>query len=95
MSAALDVLRPHPHLELIWASPREVLNLIQADEIGCLMIMVTHDFLRKLSDLGRALDEFPLATVTMFYEHGQAADYSLRTAASAAHRRAMARAGPR
>jgi transaldolase len=83
MSAALDVLRPHPHLELIWASPREVLNIIQAAEIGCHVITVTHDLLRKLSSLGRDLDEFSLATVRMFYEDGQAAGYSLRTAATA------------
>jgi transaldolase len=83
MSAALDVLRPHPHLELIWASPREVLNIIQAAEIGCHVITVTHDLLRKLSSLGRDLDEFSLATVKMFYEDGQAAGYTLRTAATA------------
>jgi transaldolase len=83
MAAALDALRPHPHFELIWASPREVLNIIQAAEIGCHVITVTHDLLRKLSTLGRDLDEFSLATVRMFYEDGQAAGYSLRTAATA------------
>ena len=81
MSAALDVLRPYPHLELIWASPREVLNIIQADAIGCHVITVTHDLLRKLSSLGRDLDDFSLATVKMFHEDGQAAGYTLRTPA--------------
>jgi transaldolase len=83
MSAALDALRPHPHLELIWASPREVLNIVQADAIGCHVITVTHDLLRKLSSLGRDLDEFSLATVRMFYEDGRAAGYSFCTPASA------------
>jgi transaldolase len=83
MSAALDVLRPYPHLELIWASPREVLNIIQADAIGCHVITVTHDLLRKLSSLGRDLDDFSLATVKMFHEDGQAAGYTLRTSATA------------
>ena len=82
MSAALDVLRPHPHLELIWASPREVLNIIQADAIGCHVITVTHDLLRKLSSLGRDLGDFSLATVKMFHDDGQAAGYTLRTPAS-------------
>ena len=82
MSASLDALRDHPHLELIWASPREVLNIIQADEIGCHVITVTYDVLRKLSTLGMDLDEFSLATVKMFHDDGQAAGYSLRTAAS-------------
>lgn len=83
MSASLDVLRPHPNLELIWASPREVLNIVQAGAIGCDVITVTHDLLRKLSTLGRDLDEFSLATVKMFYEDGQAAGYSLGTPATA------------
>jgi transaldolase len=82
MSAALDALRSHPHLELIWASPREVLNIVQADAIGCHVITVTHDLLRKLSTLGKDLDEFSLETVKMFYEDGQAAGYSLRAPAS-------------
>jgi transaldolase len=81
MSAALDALRPHPHLELIWASPREVLNIIQADSIGCHVITVTHDLLPKLSSLGKALDEFSLETVKMFYDDGRAAGYSLPAAA--------------
>jgi transaldolase len=83
MSAALDSLRPHPYLELIWASPREVLNIVQAAGIGCDVITVTHDVLRKLSTLGKDLDEFSLETVKMFYEDGQAAGYSLRAPAPA------------
>jgi transaldolase len=82
MSAALEALRPHPHLELIWASPREVLNIVQADAIGCHVITVTHDLLRKISTLGKDLDEFSLETVKMFYADGQAAGYSLPTAAA-------------
>ena len=81
MSAALDTLGSYPHLELIWASPREVLNIVQADAIGCHVITVTHDLLRKLAVLGKDLDEFSLETVKMFYADAQAAGYSLRTAA--------------
>jgi transaldolase len=77
MAESLVLIRPHPNLELIWASPREVLNLVQADAIGCHIITVTHDLLAKLDSLGRDLDEFSLETVRMFHRDGQAAGYSL------------------
>lgn len=77
MRNSLDVLRPHPNVELIWASPREVLNIVQAHEIECDIITVTHDLLGKLSTLGKDLDRFSLETVQMFYEDGQAAGYQI------------------
>jgi transaldolase len=86
MAESLDHARAHPNVELIWASPRELLNLVQADSIGCHIITVTHDLLAKIGSLGRDLDEFSLATVKMFFQDGEAAGYSLRTAAGAAHR---------
>ena len=86
MSESLEHASAHPNVELIWASPRELLNIVQADSIGCHIITVTHDPLAKMGSLGRDLDEFSLATVKMFYEDGQAAGYSLRTAASTAQR---------
>jgi transaldolase len=86
MTESLEHASAHPNVELIWASPRELLNIVQADSIGCHIITVTDERLEKIGTLGRDLDEFSLATVKMFYEDGQAAGYSLRTAASAAHR---------
>jgi transaldolase len=86
MTEALEHARAQPNVELIWASPRELLNIVQADSIGCHIITVTHDLLEKMGSLGRDLDEFSLATVKMFFEDGHAAGYSLRTAASAAYR---------
>jgi transaldolase len=83
MTESLEHASAHPNVELIWASPRELLNIVQADSIGCHIITVTHDLLEKIGSLGRDLDEFSLATVKMFYEDGQAAGYSLRTPASA------------
>jgi len=77
MVAALDTLRPLPDVELIWASPREVLNIVQADRIGCHIITVTHDLLAKLHLLGRDLDEFSLDTVRMFHRDASAAGFSL------------------
>jgi transaldolase len=77
MADAVELLEPYPHLELIWASPRELLNIFQADAIGCDVITVTHDVLKKLDGVGRDLDDYSLATVQMFYDDAQAAGYSL------------------
>ena len=77
MTDALRLLDPHEHIELIWASPRELLNIVQAASIGCHIITVTHDILKKLPTLGRDLDEFSLDTVQMFHRDAQAAGYSL------------------
>ena len=77
MEDALAVLRARPHIELLWASPREILNVVQADEIGCHIITVTHDLLKKLPVLGYDLDRFSLDTVRMFFEDARAAGFSL------------------
>jgi len=77
MRESLDILKPHPDIELLWASPREVLNIVQADEIGCHIITVTHDLLKKLPTLGKDLTEFSLDTVKMFFKDGQAAGFAL------------------
>ena len=77
MAAALAVIRDVPNVELIWASPREVLNVVQAAEIGCHIITVTHDLLRKLPGLGKDLDRFSLETVEMFHHDATSAGYSL------------------
>jgi transaldolase len=77
MTEALGVLRDFPSLELIWASPRELLNIVQAAQIGCHVITVTPDILKKLPTLGRDLDEFSLDTVRMFRRDAEAARYSL------------------
>jgi transaldolase len=74
---ALDALADHPHLELIWASPREVLNLFEADAAGCHVITMTHDLLRKLALVGKDLDEFSLDTVRMFFNDAEAAGFTL------------------
>jgi transaldolase len=64
-------------MELIWASPRELLNVVQAHEIGCHVITVTHDLLKKLPSLGKDLDTFSLETVKMFANDAISAGYSL------------------
>ena len=75
MRESRAVMRPQPQLELIWASPREILNLVQADSIGCHIITVTHDLLKKLPGLGKDLTEFSLDTVRMFHRDALAAGY--------------------
>jgi transaldolase len=77
MREALQIVKPHGAIELLWASPREVLNIVQADEIGCHIITVTHDLLKKLPTLGKDLTEFSLDTVKMFYRDGQAAGFAI------------------
>jgi transaldolase len=77
MAAAVELLRPYPNVELVWASPREVLNIFQADAIGCHIITVTNDILKKLDLVGKDLDNFSLDTVKMFYEDAQKAGFRL------------------
>ena len=77
MASALDLLRPAPLLELLWASPREILNLVQAEAIGCDIITITHDLLKKIDGLGRSLDEVSLATVRMFHDDAAASGFLL------------------
>ena len=77
MAAAVEILRPHPGCELIWASPRELLNVFQADAIGCHIITVTPDVLKKLSLVGKDLDTYSLETVKMFRSDAVAAGFSL------------------
>jgi transaldolase len=77
MAEAIKRLEESPNTELIWASPRELLNIFQADEIGCHVITVTNDILKKLSLVGKDMDSYSLETVKMFYDDGQAAKYTL------------------
>ena len=77
MAEAVDILRDAPRAELIWASPRELLNIFQADAIGCHIITVTNDILKKLALVGKELDDYSLDTVKMFFEDGRKAGFSL------------------
>src|SRR5882762_2358073 len=77
MAAAVELLRPYSNLELIWASPRELLNIFQADAVGCHIITATTDILKKLQLVGRNLEEYSLDTVRMFYDDAQKAGYRL------------------
>jgi transaldolase len=77
MMAALELTRAAPNAELIWASPRELLNIFQADAMGCPIITATHDILKKIPLIGHDLDEFSLDTVKMFCNDARQAGYTL------------------
>jgi transaldolase len=77
MAESLRILKPRPKAELLWASPREVLNIFQGDEIGCHIITVTADHLKKLSLVGKDLDAYSRETVGVFYKDATAAGYSI------------------
>ena len=76
MAEAVGILANRPKAELLWASPRELYNIVQADSIGCHIITATHDILRKLPLVGYSLDEYSLDTVRMFYRDAVAAGLS-------------------
>ncbi|MBM3784021.1 MAG: transaldolase [Acidobacteria bacterium] len=79
LKAALRIMAPYPNLELIWASPRELLNLVQASEIGCHIITVTADILGKLPLVGKDLEQYSLETVQMFRNDALASGFSIET----------------
>ncbi len=77
MAACVAAIRSEPQIELIWASPRELLNVFQADAIGCHIITVTHDVLKKLALVGKDLAQYSLETVKMFHSDAVAAGFNL------------------
>jgi transaldolase len=83
MTECVKILKAKPKAELIWASPRELLNIFQADSIGCHIITATNDILKKLSLVGKDLDAYSLETVEMFYKDAKAAGYTIATRAAA------------
>jgi transaldolase len=77
MAAAVEMVRSYPGIELIWASPRELLNIYQAEAIGCDIITATGDILKKLALVGKPLADYSLETVEMFYKDAHQSGFSL------------------
>jgi transaldolase len=77
MKGALEIVKPKPHIELLWASTRELLNIIQAERCGCHIITVTPDILKKIPNIGKDLTVLSLETVQMFYNDAKAAGYTI------------------
>ena len=78
MSNCLEILKERPKAELLWASPRELLNVFQADQIGCHIITATPDVLKKLTLVSKDLTQYSLETVKMFFDDASAAGYSIK-----------------
>ncbi len=83
MAEAVKIMKKKTKSELIWASPRELLNIFQASEVGCHIITATNDILKKLSLVGKDLDAYSLETVEMFHKDAKTAGYSITTRAAA------------
>ncbi len=83
MREAASILKVRPKADLLWASPRELLNIFQADEVGCGIITVTNDVLKKLSLVGKDQDVYSLETVKMFYNDARAAGFTIAVHATA------------
>lgn len=77
MEKSIQILSQNKNAELIWASPRELLNIFQADEIGCHIITATNDILQKLNLQGKNLEEYSLETVQMFHRDAQISEFSI------------------
>jgi transaldolase len=90
MAEAVKVLRQRPKAELLWASPRELLNIFQADAVGCHIITATKDVLGKLSLVGKDLDDYSLETVKMFRRDAVAAGFEIGDTVEASSVRAVA-----
>jgi len=83
MQKSVQIMKAKPKAELIWASPRELLNVFQADAVGCHIITATNDILKKLSLTGKDLDQYSLETVEMFYKDAKAAGFTIAARAAA------------
>ena len=77
MAAAVELLAMVPNAELIWASPRELLNIFQADAVGCHIITATNDILKKIDLIGKDLSDYSLDTVRMFFHDACEVGYTL------------------
>ena len=77
MNKCLDIMKPKPKAELLWASTRELLNILQADDMGCHIITVPPSILNKLPLLGKDLNEYSLETVQLFYRDATAAGFKI------------------
>lgn len=77
VKSAVEQAKKNPNIEILWASPREIFNIFQAERIGCHIITVTDDLLKKASGIGKDLNQLSLETVQMFYQDAQAAKYCI------------------
>ena len=79
MKEAVEIAKLKPKAEILWASPRELLNIFQAEEVGCHIITVAHEILNKISTVNKDLNDFSLETVSMFFNDAKKAGYTIET----------------
>jgi len=79
MKESINIIKEYKNIELLWASPRELLNIFQANHIGCHIITVSDELLKKLTNIGKDLNQFSLETVSMFYNDAKVAGYQIVT----------------
>jgi transaldolase len=77
MKQCLETIATNVNSELIWASPRELLNVFQANDIGCHVITATNDILKKLDLVGKNLEEYSIETVQMFFQDAKSSGYTI------------------
>ena len=77
MTRAVKSFKDRAGCKILWASPREALNVYQANDCGCHIITATDDQIAKLQMFGKSLDEFSLDTVKMFYADATKAGFTL------------------
>lgn len=77
MQEVMSIIKPYPQIELIWASPRELYNVIQANDIGCHIITATNAIINKLPTIGKDLNQFSIETVKMFYDDAKLSGYKI------------------
>ena len=78
MTESISIAKTKPKSEILWASTRELVNIFQANKIGCQIITVPHEILSKINNIGRNLEDFSLETVKGFYKDATAAGYKIK-----------------
>ena len=79
MRDSVLISKTKPKASVLWASTREIINVAQAENVGCHIITVPHELLNKFSSIGKSLESFSLETVSKFYNDAKAAGYTIKT----------------
>ena len=79
MKESVLISKTKPKASVLWASTREIINIVQAENVGCHIITVPHELLNKFSSIGKSLESFSLETVSKFYNDAKAAGYTIKT----------------
>jgi len=78
MIQSVNLVKAKPKSEILWASTREIINIFQAEKMGCHIITVPHEILKKIGNIGKSLEDFSLDTVRSFYKDAISAEYKIK-----------------